>query len=153
MFTKKNGRGSFRSNKRTSFKRNTGLYSNNRSRSRGNASQLFEKYTKLAREASSIGDRILSEYYYQFADHYSRLMVESGIKTQEFDNINDQTDDKNVENHIKTSEINENINIQSDDVDNKLDKSKNLELESIETVSFIAKPAKKKISRTKKKES
>ena len=153
MFAKKNGRGSFRSNRRTGYKRNTGLYSSNRSRSKGNSSQLFEKYTKLAREASSIGDRILSEYYYQFADHYSRLMIESEIKTQEFININDHTDDKNVENHIKTSEINENINTQSDDVDNKLDNSKNLELESIESVSFIAKPAKKKITRTKKKES
>ena len=35
---------------------------------------------KLAKEASSSGDRIQAEYYYQFADHYSfRLM--NGIKT------------------------------------------------------------------------
>ena len=153
MFAKKNGRGSFRSNRRTGFKRNTGLYSSNRSRSKGNSSQLFEKYTKLAKEASSSGDRILSEYYYQFADHYSRLMIDLGIKTQEFDNINNQTEEKNLENRTKTSEINKNNITQSDDVDDKLDNSKNLELESIESVSFIAEPAKKKISRTKKKES
>ena len=153
MFAKKNGRGSFRSNRRTGYKRNTGLYSSNRSRSKGNSSQLFEKYTKLAREASSSGDRILAEYYYQFADHHSRLMIEFGIKTQEFDNINDQTDDRNLEDPKKTSEISENNDAKSDDADNKLDNSKNLELESIESVSFIAEPAKKKINRAKKKES
>ena len=40
---------------------------------RGNAQQLFEKYTALAHDASSSGERISAEAYSQFADHYFRL--------------------------------------------------------------------------------
>ena len=41
---------------------------------RGNAQQVVEKYLTLARDASSAGDRINAESYYQFAEHYYRLM-------------------------------------------------------------------------------
>ena len=40
------------------------------------ASRLIEKYTNLAREALTIGDKILSESYYQFSDHYLRVLNE-----------------------------------------------------------------------------
>ena len=40
------------------------------------ASRLIEKYTNLAREASTAGDKILSESYYQFSDHYLRVLNE-----------------------------------------------------------------------------
>ncbi len=42
---------------------------------RGNASQLFEKYQVLARDAGSAGDRVSSENYLQHAEHYYRLML------------------------------------------------------------------------------
>lgn len=45
-------------------------------RVRGNAQQLLEKYKNLARDAASSGDRILSEYYMQHADHYYRVLSE-----------------------------------------------------------------------------
>ena len=38
-----------------------------------NASKLVEKYTNLAKEALSVGDKILSENYYQHADHFLRI--------------------------------------------------------------------------------
>ena len=41
-----------------------------------NASRLIEKYNNLAREALSSGDKILSESYYQFSDHYLRVLNE-----------------------------------------------------------------------------
>ena len=41
---------------------------------RGNAQQVVEKYLALARDASSAGDRIDAESYYQFAEHYYRVM-------------------------------------------------------------------------------
>ncbi len=41
-----------------------------------NASRLIEKYANLAREALSSGDKILSENYYQFSDHYLRILNE-----------------------------------------------------------------------------
>ena len=46
-------------------------------RARGNASQLYEKYKSLARDAQMSGDRVNTEYYLQFADHYFRVLSES----------------------------------------------------------------------------
>jgi hypothetical protein len=45
---------------------------------RGNAYQVFERYVALAREASSAGDRIAAENYYQHAEHYFRIMNADG---------------------------------------------------------------------------
>ncbi len=47
------------------------------SRARGNAPQLLEKYKALARDAQMAGDRVLTEYYHQFADHYFRVVAET----------------------------------------------------------------------------
>lgn len=41
-----------------------------------NAPKLIEKYSNLAREALSSGDKILSENYYQHADHFIRILEE-----------------------------------------------------------------------------
>ena len=82
MYTKKNTRVTFRSNRRPNFKRSNN-YSNNKPRNKGNITQQYSKYLKLAKEASSSGDRIQSEYYYQFTDHYYRLMVELGISFED----------------------------------------------------------------------
>ncbi len=46
-------------------------------RIRGNASQVYEKYLALARDATSSGDRIIAEAFYQHAEHYFRIMNES----------------------------------------------------------------------------
>ncbi len=43
---------------------------------RGNPKQLLEKYKNQAREAKQAGDRVMAEYYYQFADHYQRVLNE-----------------------------------------------------------------------------
>tara|TARA_B100001057_G_scaffold48559_1_gene43318 strand:+ start:1074 stop:1517 length:444 start_codon:yes stop_codon:yes gene_type:complete len=45
-------------------------------RNNHNASKLIEKYNDLAREASSNGDKILSENYFQHADHFTRILNE-----------------------------------------------------------------------------
>ncbi len=47
-------------------------------RVRGNAFQILEKYVALARDAQASGDRIAAENYYQHAEHYYRLINESG---------------------------------------------------------------------------
>ena len=44
-----------------------------------NASRLVEKYNDLAREALSKGDKILSENYFQHADHFTRIMNEQDV--------------------------------------------------------------------------
>ena len=45
-------------------------------RNNHNASKLIEKYNNLAREALSSGDKILSENYFQHADHFTRVQNE-----------------------------------------------------------------------------
>ena len=48
-------------------------------RNNQNASKLIEKYNNLAREALSVGDKILSENYFQHADHFTRILSEQEI--------------------------------------------------------------------------
>lgn len=52
-------------------------------RARGNAPQLLEKYKNLAREAQLQSDRVLTEYYLQFADHYFRIVAENRARFEE----------------------------------------------------------------------
>ena len=67
-------------------------YSNNENfkrkvpgRNNHNAPKLIEKYNDLAREASSSGDKILSENYLQHADHFTRVLNEQeNYKKQNF---------------------------------------------------------------------
>jgi hypothetical protein len=69
---------SFKSNvERTKFGSN---FTNNENfqrkipgRNNHNAPKLIEKYNNLAREALSNGDKILSENYFQHADHFTRI--------------------------------------------------------------------------------
>lgn len=53
------------------------------SRARGNAPQLLEKYKKLAHDASLNGDRVQTEYYLQFADHYFRVIADTKARQDE----------------------------------------------------------------------
>lgn len=43
-------------------------------RIRGTAYQIQEKYAALAKDAASVGDRVLAESYLQHAEHYQRLI-------------------------------------------------------------------------------
>jgi Domain of unknown function (DUF4167) len=43
-------------------------------RIRGTAQQLFEKYLQLGRDATSAGDRVMAESYFQHAEHYFRIL-------------------------------------------------------------------------------
>ena len=52
-------------------------------RQRGNAAQLLEKYKALARDSQLAGDRVQTEYYLQFAEHYFRALGESRARFDE----------------------------------------------------------------------
>ncbi len=43
-------------------------------RMRGTAQQLFEKYLQVGRDATSSGDRVAAEGYFQHAEHYFRIL-------------------------------------------------------------------------------
>ena len=66
---------------------------------RGNVQQLNEKYNNLGNDAASNDDKVLSETYYQFADHYHRLLKEIEI-LNENKNLNglktDDTEEKDL---------------------------------------------------------
>ena len=87
-------------------------------RNNHNASKLIEKYNNLAREALSSGDKILSENYFQHADHFTRILAEqdkqrksrytegsienSVEKIQEKKIINDNVDKENIEKKVES---------------------------------------------------
>jgi hypothetical protein len=82
QFRNNNKRPRYRSNGDKNYKRNgqnssfiEGQNFQRRSpgRNNQNASKLIEKYNDLAREALSNGDKILSENYFQHADHFLRI--------------------------------------------------------------------------------
>ena len=143
MYTKKNGRMTYKSNRRPNFKRNNNFSS--KGKNKGNVTQQYNKYLKLAKDTSSSGDRIQAEYYYQFTDHYYRLMLELGINLDDQDSSDEikETNNENTnssENKISLQENKEEL-INSDNNDEYDD-------QSIESVPFISEPIKKKRSRT-----
>ena len=145
MYTKKNGRMTYKSNRRPNFKRNNNFSS--KGRNKGNVTQQYNKYLKLAKDTFSAGDRIQAEYYYQFTDHYYRLMQELGI------NLDDQ------ETSTETKDTSAENTISEDDKDNTSNEEENLVSnktndddfdQSIESIPFISDPVKKKRSRSSK---
>jgi hypothetical protein len=147
MYTKKNTRVTFRSNRRSNFKRNNNF--SNKPRNKGNVTQQYNKYLKLAKEASSSGDRIQSEYYYQYTDHYYRLMIELGINLEENENQDDRVSELSLEEPNTASEDKKNNEVKSQEVEPDSNND-DADIESIESIPFISKPVKKKASRSKK---
>ena len=74
-FKSNNERNKFSSN----FSNNDNFHRKSPGRNNHNASKLIDKYNNLAREALSGGDKILSENYFQHADHFTRILNEQEI--------------------------------------------------------------------------
>ena len=121
-------------NKRSNFRRNDRNYKSNNNvdrvkfssnfsnnenfqrkspgRNNHNAPKLIEKYNNLAREALSAGDKILSENYFQHADHFTRILneQESFKKKRQLDKVTDistAVDNEVVEKDSEESESSE----------------------------------------------
>ena len=79
---------------------------NNHFRSSHNVEKMFEKYSALAKEALSSGDKTLHENYLQHADHFMRLMADKKkLQASNQVNISDNNSQKESNNTSK-----ENIN-------------------------------------------
>jgi hypothetical protein len=121
-----NRRNSFRRNDRnfksngerqkfgSSFSNNDNFKRKSPGRNNHNAPKLIEKYNELAREASSNGDKILSENYLQHADHFTRVLNERESfrrekslenKSENGENLQDKTAE-NIQ-QISDSNLNE----------------------------------------------
>ena len=107
-YSKRNGE----SNKFNSeYTSNTNFQRKAPGRNNHNASKLVDKYNDLAREALSKGDKILSENYFQHADHFSRILSEREnykfSKDKDNNSQNTQVASKNPESTSKQEEIQE----------------------------------------------
>ena len=152
---RKSGRFSFRPNKRYNYSRSNNSFAHNKIRPKGNIPMMYEKYIKMAKEATSSGDRVQAEYYHQYADHYSRVMSENGIKPFEQENLNkasntETTEDSSLENDQEITKSSTNSKIKSSDkvdskVDSKVDTEENDDENenSLDAVSFISQPVSK----------
>ena len=120
-FRNNNKRPRFRSNGDRSFKRNGEsqtfqVNANFQRKSPGknnhNASKLIEKYNDLAREALSKGDKILSENYFQHADHFLRILNDKEIKknSSDFEKKDNNNIEESSENLHQQNENNLNSN-------------------------------------------
>ena len=119
----------FRNNngRRNNFRRNDRNFKNNGDRSKynsnfsnhenfqrkipgrnnHNASKLIEKYNDLAREALSVGDKILSENYFQHADHFTRILKEQdNLKKNKFSEHEKTTLNQSASSDQKSNEGN-----------------------------------------------
>jgi len=89
-FKKRNGEShKFKSD----YSSNINFHRKSPGRNNHNASKLVEKYNDLAREALSTGDKILSENYFQHADHFARILSEKE-NYKILKNKEDNSDDK-----------------------------------------------------------
>ena len=131
-------------NRRNNFRRNTrnfksngerskfsSNYSNNENfqrkipgRNNHNASKLIEKYNNLAREALSSGDKILSENYFQHADHFTRIQVEN-------DNYKKSKISQNLENKSADNEEEIPVALEDKEKKNNLTEKENIEANKI----------------------
>ena len=88
-------------------------YSNNENfkrkapgRNNHNAPKLIEKYNDLAREASSSGDKILSENYLQHADHFTRVLNEQeSLRKAKFEENKESNLEKSDQNSVNPVEV------------------------------------------------
>jgi hypothetical protein len=108
----------------SNFSNNENFQRNVPSRNNHNAAKLIEKYNNLAREALSSEDKILSENYFQHADHFTRILneQESFRKARYASNNTENSEtkdseeksDKDLDTGNKNNSDNESPNLQSE---------------------------------------
>ena len=117
-FRNNNRRNNFRRNDRnfktngdrpkygTNFSSNENFQRKIPGRNNHNASKLIEKYNNLAREALSSGDKILSENYFQHADHFTRILNEQeNLKKVKFSENNKSNLEPSSKDKIKSEDV------------------------------------------------
>ena len=113
-FKSNNDRGKFSSN----FSNNDNFQRKIPGRNNHNASKLIEKYNNLAREALSGGDKILSENYFQHADHFTRILSEQEIfRKSKFSN---NTEDSKTGNLHQEDKNVKSLNQKSDQIEGEI---------------------------------
>ena len=86
-------------------------------RVRGTASQVYEKYQALARDAMSAGDRVMAENYQQHAEHYYRIL--QSFQPQPSENENADTTNGAADDMAQPTQGNGVVNNETGESDNK----------------------------------
>ena len=90
-------------------------HSRNNFQSQKSAEKLVEKYNDLAKEALTSGDRVLSESFFQYADHYMRIVEEKNLNQNKVINVNKEKVISSEESPNKISDENKDIKNQNSD--------------------------------------
>ena len=99
----------------TNFSSNENFKRKSPGRNNHNAPKLIEKYNDLAREASSNGDKILSENYLQHADHFTRILNErESLRKEKFLENKPENFDSSSEDIANSTPENDNSNSDTD---------------------------------------
>lgn len=89
---------------------------------KGNISKILERYLSLAREANSNGDRIKAEGFYQYAEHYQRVINSQPVKN--FSKDKDSEEQKEDNGNLSRTERAESAKIKRIDANKYRDKNK-----------------------------
>lgn len=82
---------------------------------RGSAQQVLDKYQQYARDAQTSGDRILSEAYYQFAEHYQRIVAKQAEAKERSQQNRNQNRDNRRDDRDSNDNNDNNDNSNADD--------------------------------------
>ena len=103
----------------SNFSNNDNFKRKSPGRNNHNAAKLIEKYNDLAREASSHGDKILSENYLQHADHFTRILNErENFRKEKYS----ENEDNKIENNVDSQELS--VGASNESVEANIDISK-----------------------------
>lgn len=75
---------------------------------RGSASQVYDKYSSLARDAQTSGDPVAAENFFQHAEHYFRIMLANNLVKQERSSESTSAEENPAENSSGDAEVAEN---------------------------------------------
>jgi hypothetical protein len=100
----------------SNFSNNENFQRKSPGRNNHNASKLIEKYNNLAREALSSGDKILSENYFQHADHFTRILNDQesfrkAKQSSEAEESKQLNDVNRIKEEVKNEEVGAKVNI------------------------------------------
>ncbi len=91
---------------KSDFSTNSSFHRKAPGRNNHNATKLITKYTDLAREALANGDKILSENYFQHADHFIRI-TEEQEKNKSAKNLGSVDKNEVKKNNLEDGQSNE----------------------------------------------
>ena len=103
-----------RTNNNENIRSVTGSFLNDRTKnnfkSNKSAEQLLESYKILAKEAISLGDKILAENYLQHIDHFERIVSNKNVNQN--NNLSNNNQNNNLSNNSETNQDHINKNNQ-----------------------------------------